>query len=49
MDFITQSNQCLDRKKAIALLVSPVAFDANSEKKWSGFYNSLTLEELLVE
>jgi hypothetical protein len=26
MDFITQSNQCLDREKAIALLVSLVAF-----------------------
>ena len=49
MDFLTQSNQCLDREQAIALLVSLVAFDANSEKKWRGFYNSLTLEELLVE
>ena len=49
MDFITQSDQCLDREQAISLLVSLVAFDANSEKKWSGFYNSLTLEELLVE
>ena len=49
MDFLTQSNQCLDSEQAIALLVSLVAFDANSEKKWRGFYNSLTLEELLVE
>ena len=49
MDFLTQSNQCLDREQVIALLVSLVAFDANSEKKWRGFYNSLTLEELLVE
>ena len=49
MDFLTQSNQCLDREQAIALLVSLVAFDANSEKKWRGFYNSLPLEELLVE
>ena len=49
MDFLTQSNQCLDREQAIALLVSLVAFDANSEKKWRGFYNSLTLEELLVK
>jgi len=49
MDFLTQSNQCLDREQAIALLVSLVAFDANSEKKWRGFYNSLTLDELLVE
>ena len=49
MDFLTQSNQCLDREQAIILLVSLVAFDANSEKKWRGFYNSLTLDELLVE
>ena len=49
MDFLTQSNQCLDREQAIALLVSLVAFDANSEKKWRGFYKSLTLEQLLVE
>ena len=49
MDFLTQSNQCLDREQATALLVSLVAFDANSEKKWRGFYNSLALDELLVE
>jgi hypothetical protein len=45
----TESNHRLDREQAIALLVSLVAFDANSEKKWRGFYNSLTLEQLLVE
>ena len=49
MEFLTESNQCLDREQAIALLVSLVAFDANSEKKWRGFNNSLTLNELLVE
>ena len=49
MEFLTESNQCLDQEQAIALLVSLVAFDANSEKKWRGFYNSLTLDELLVE
>ena len=49
MEFLTESNQCLDREQAIALLVSLVAFDANSKKKWRGFYNSLTLDELLVE
>ena len=49
MEFLTESNQCLDREQAIALLVSLVAFDANSEKKWRGFCNSLTLDELLVE
>ena len=49
MEFLTESNQCLDREQAIAFLVSLVAFDANSEIKWRGFYNSLTLDELLVE
>jgi hypothetical protein len=49
MGFLTESHDCLDREQAIALLVSLVASDANSEKKWRGFYNSLTLEELLVE
>jgi hypothetical protein len=49
MEFFTESNHCLDQEQAIALLVSLVAFDANSEKKWRGFYNSLTLDELLVE
>jgi len=49
MEFFTESNHCLDREQDIALLVSLVAFDANSEKKWRGFYNSLTLDELLVE
>ena len=49
MGFLTESHDCLDREQAIALLVSLVASDANSEKKWRGFYNSLTLEQLLVE
>jgi hypothetical protein len=33
MEFLTESNHRLDREQAIALLVSLVAFDANSEKK----------------
>ena len=49
MEFLTESNQCLDREQAIALLVSLVAFDANSEKKWRGFYNSLSKTELEAE
>ena len=49
MEFSTESNHRFDREQAIALLVSLVAFDANSEKKWRGFYNALTLEQLLVE
>ncbi len=49
MEFITKSHYCFNREQAIELLVSLVAFDTNSEKKWRGFYNSLTLDELLVE
>lgn len=49
MEFITESHHCFNREQAIELLVSLVAFDTNSEKKWRGFYNSLTLDELLLE
>ena len=31
---------------AIDLMVSLSATDANSEKKWRGFYNSLSMAEL---
>ena len=33
-------------QQAIDLLVYLVATDANSEKKWRGFYNSLSTAEL---
>ena len=37
------------QEQAIDLLVSLVATDANSEKKWRGFYNSLSPTELQHE
>ena len=35
-----------NQEQAIDLLVSLVATDANLEKKWRGFYNSLSSTEL---
>ena len=37
------------KEEAIDLMVSLSATDANSEKKWRGFYNSLSQSELQVE
>ena len=39
----------LVNKEEIDLLVSLSATDANSEKKWRGFYNSLSKTELEAE
>ena len=46
--FIFQSDEgkSFNQEQAIDLLVSLVATDANSEKKWRGFYNSLSSPEL---
>ncbi len=38
-----------NQQQAIELLVSLVATDTNSEKKWRGFYNALTPTELKDE
>ena len=37
------------KEEAIDLMVSLSATDANSEKKWRGFYNSLSQTELQDE
>ena len=37
------------KEEAIDLMVSLSAADANSEKKWRGFYNSLSQTELQSE
>tara|TARA_B100000700_G_scaffold291815_1_gene351159 strand:+ start:364 stop:624 length:261 start_codon:yes stop_codon:yes gene_type:complete len=49
--FIFQSDEgkSFNQEQAIDLLVSLVATDANSEKKWRGFYNSLSSTELQDE
>ena len=49
MEFQSPSGKTYSEEQAIELLVSLVAIDANSEKKWRGFYNSLTLNQLIEE
>jgi len=48
---IFQSNigKSFSKEEAIDLMVSLNATDVNSEKKWRGFYNSLSQSELQVE
>ena len=47
--FKSDDGKPFNQEQAIDLLVSLVATDANSEKKWSGFYNSLSSTELQDE
>jgi len=47
--FKSNDGKSFNQDQAIDLLVSLVATDANSEKKWRGFYNSLSSAELQVE
>ena len=49
MIFRSHDGKPFNQEQAIDLLVSLVATDANSEKKWRGFYNSLSSTELQVE
>ena len=49
MIFKSNEGQSFNQEEAIALMVSLSATDANSEKKWTGFYNSLSLIELQNE
>ena len=49
MEFKTLSGRVFSEQQAIDLLVSLTASDTNSEKKWRGFYNSLSLAELQQE
>ncbi len=44
-----QIKKNLSEEEAINLMVSLSATDANSEKKWRGFYNSLSKTELEAE
>ena len=47
--FQSDDGKSFNQEQAIDLLVSLVATDANSEKKWRGFYNSLSSTELQDE
>ena len=49
MIFKSDDGKSFNQEQAIDLLVSLVATDANSEKKWRGFYNSLSNTELQYE
>ena len=49
MIFQSDDGKSFNQEQAIDLLVSLVATDANSEKKWRGFYNSLSITELQDE
>jgi hypothetical protein len=49
MEFKTLSGRVFSEQQAIDLLVSLTASDANSRKKWRGFYNSLSPAELQQE
>ena len=49
MIFISNTGKSFSKEEAIDLMVSLSATDANSEKKWKGFYNSLSTAELEAE
>ena len=49
MIFITDKGKSFSKEQAIDLMVSLSATDSNSEKKWRGFYNSLSQTELKNE
>ena len=49
MELKSLSGRVYSEEQAIDLLVSLVASDANSDKKWRGFYNSLPSAELRQE
>jgi hypothetical protein len=49
LTFISNNGKSFTKKEAIDLMVSLSATDANSEKKWRGFYNSLSISELQEE
>ena len=49
MIFKSDDGKIFNQEQAIDLLVSLVATDLKSEKKWRGFYNSLSSTELQVE
>ena len=45
MIFKSNNGKFFTKEEAIDLMVSLSATDANSEKKWRGFYNSLSMTE----
>ena len=49
MEYKSNNGKFFSKEEAIDLMVSLSATDANSEKKWKGFYNSLSNTELKDE
>ena len=49
MIFESDKEKSFSKEQAIDLMVSLSATDANSEKKWRGFYNSLSHSEFKNE
>ena len=49
MYLTTNNGKSFSKEEAIDLMVSLSATDVNSEKKWRGFYNSLSQTELQGE
>ena len=49
MEYKSNNGKSFSKEVAIDLMVSLSATDANSEKKWRGFYNSLSNSELQEE
>ena len=49
MIFTSNTGKSFSKEEAIDLMVSLSATDANSEKKWRGFFNSLSPKELQDE
>ena len=49
MDFKSNKGKSFSQEEAINMMVSLNATDINSEKKWRGFYNSLSQSELQEE
>ena len=49
MIFRSNSGQSFNQEEAIDLMASLSATDAHSEKKWKGFFKSLSITELQEE
>ena len=49
MDFKSNTGKLFSEEEAINMMISLNAIDTNSEKKWRGFYNSLSQSELQGE
>ena len=49
MEYKSNNGKSFSKREAIDLMVSLSAIDTNSEKKWRGFYNSLSQRELQDE